>query len=164
MSAGKHTRTKIASPPRYRRVKRAGLGALFVDMPPVFDAQTISIIGAVDFVILPMRPTILDLGVTRKWIGFLRSARRPFGIVINAAPPRREGTEAPAVRDARAAVRSLGASIWPGQITNRLVIPYSAIGGRGVAETDPVGLAADEYADLWRNIDRISRHQQEDQQ
>jgi cellulose biosynthesis protein BcsQ len=135
--------------------ERGRFDGLFIDMPPAFDAHTLSIISISDFVLLPMRPTILELGVTRKWIELLRSARRPFGIVINGAPPRREGTDAPAVRDARAALRSLGAPLWPGQVTHRLIIPHAAIGGRGVAECDPDSPAAVEYAALWRAIDRF---------
>jgi len=132
--------------------ERARLDWLLIDMPPAFGAHTLSIVNAVDFVLLPMRPTILDLGVTRRWIDLLRSAARPFGVLINAAPPRRQGEDAPAVRDARAALRSIGSPLWQRQITNRLVIPYSAIGGRGVAETEPAGPAAAEYSALWRSI------------
>jgi chromosome partitioning protein len=135
--------------------ERAALDGVFIDMAPAIDAHALSIIGAADFVILPMRPTILDLGVTRKWIELLRSAAKPFGVVINGASPRRQGEDAPMVRDARSALRRIGAPLWSGQITNRVSIACSAIGGRGVAETDPIGPAAAEYAALWRGINRI---------
>src|ERR1035437_3469301 len=74
--------------------ERGRFDGLFIDMPPAFDAHSLSVIAIADFVLLPMRPSILDLGVTRQWIELLRSAAKPFGIVINAAPPRREGTDA----------------------------------------------------------------------
>ena len=132
--------------------ERARLDWLLIDMPPVLAAHTLSIVNAVDFVLLPMRPTILDVAVTRKWVSLLRSAARPFGVVINAAPPRRQGIDAPMVRDARDALRCIGAPLWPGQITHRHVIPLTTLGGRGVAETEPAGPAAAEYAALWRSI------------
>lgn len=135
--------------------ERAGLDGLFIDMPPAIDGHALSIIGAADFVILPMRPTRLDLGPTLKWIELLRSAAKPFGIVINGAWPRRQREDAPMVREARSALRSIGAPLWSGQITNRVAIACSATGGRGVAETDPAGPAAAEYAALWQGINRV---------
>jgi chromosome partitioning protein len=124
-------------------------------MPPAFGPHALAIIGVADFVLLPMQPTILDLSATRKWISLLGSAAKRFGLVINGAPARREGTEAPAVRDARAALHDIGVPLWPGQVTRRLIIPHAAIGGRGVAECDPDRPAAHEYRALWRAIERV---------
>lgn len=137
------------------RAERAGLDRLLVDMPPAFVSHTPMFIARADLVLLPMRPTIFDIFATRTWISRLRSSATAFGVVINAAPPRREGDDAPAVRDARAALRSIGVSVWPGQITHRLGIPLAAVSGRSVAETDTDGPAAAEYRALWRAIDLI---------
>jgi chromosome partitioning protein len=142
-------------PEKFALAQRSGLDQLIIDSPPGIGAHTLAAIGLAGFVILPMRPTIFDLRATRHWIDLLRSAGQAFGVVINAAPPRREGIDAPAVRDARNALESLGVKPWPGQITHRLVIPQSCISGRGVAETDPAGPAAVEYAALWRAILRV---------
>jgi chromosome partitioning protein len=132
------------------RASRFGL--LIIDMPSGIGAHTITAIGLADFVILPMRPTALDFRATRPWVNLLRSAAQPCGVVINAAPPRREGIDAPAVRAARLDLQSLSAPLWPGQITHRQSIPQSAISGRGVAEVDPAERAAIEYAGLWTSI------------
>lgn len=134
--------------------ERGGFDALFVDMPPGFGADTLSVIGAADFVLLPMRSTAIDFAVTRKWDEWLRSADCRYGAVINAAPARRQGADAPSVRDARAALLRLGVPHWAGQISHRLSIPQANIGGRGVVETDPTGPAAYEYASLWGAICR----------
>jgi chromosome partitioning protein len=137
------------------RAERARLDFVLVDMPPGFGADTLAIVGVADFVLLPMRPTAIDLCVTRRWIEILRSAAARFGVAINGAPPCRQGEDSPSVRDARAALRQIGAPLWPGQITHRLVIPYAAIGGRGAAECDAHGPAAHEYRALWRGIERV---------
>lgn len=137
------------------RAVRANFDFVLVDMPPGFGADTLTIVGLADFMLLPLRPTITDLRVTRRWIEILRSAAKPFGAFINAAPPRRQGTDAPAVRDARIALRDLRVQVWRGQITHRLAIPLAAVGGRSVAETDPGGPAALEYSALWQSIERL---------
>jgi len=134
--------------------KRAHFDVVLVDMPPGFGAETLSAIRAADFVLLPLRPTVIDLAVTRRWVELLRSAGIRHGAMLNAAPPRRQGADAPSVRDARAALHRLGVVHWAGQITGRLIVPQAIIGGRGVAEVDPTGPAAGEYASLWAAICR----------
>jgi chromosome partitioning protein len=136
--------------------ERANLDCVIIDTAPAFGRDTFSIIEVADFVLLPMRPTSFDLGVIRKWVAFLRSAAKPFAVAINAAPPARQGEDAPMVRDARAALRRIGAPLWRSQITNRVVIANSAIGGRGAAETDPHGPATVEYDALWRVIAKVT--------
>ena len=136
------------------RAGRARLDFVLVDMPPGFGTNTLAIVGAADFVLLPMRPTPIDLTVTKRWIEILRSAAIPCGVLINGAPARRLGEDAPSVREARAALRDIRAPLWQSQITYRLIIPTVAIGGRGVCECDPNGPAALEYRALWRAIER----------
>jgi chromosome partitioning protein len=139
-------------PEKFALAQRSGLDQLIIDMPPGIGTNTLAAVSLADFTILPMRPTIFDLGATRHWINLLRSAAQPIGVIINCALPRRQGIDAPAVRDARNALESLGVKPWPGQITQRSIIPHSCISGRGVAETDPAGPAALEYAALWQAI------------
>jgi chromosome partitioning protein len=136
--------------------RRAAIAWLFLDMPPHLGAHTLTAIRAADLVLLPMRPMRFDISVTRQRIALLRSTARPFGVVINGAPPRREGQDAPMVRDARAVLRDIGAHLWRGQITHRHVIPNALIAGQGVAETEPMGPAAAEYTELWRAIVRTT--------
>lgn len=133
---------------------RAGLDRLLIDMSPAIEARTPAALARADLVLLPMRPAMFDLGATRQWIALLRSTNTDCGVLINAAPPRRLGTDAPAVRDARVALGDLHVPVWRGQITRREMISTTAIGGRGVVETDPHGPAAAEYRALWRAIDR----------
>lgn len=138
------------------RARRSNIDFLLVDMPPAHAAHTLAAIAVADFTLVMMRPMLFDLAVARRWIALLRSTGRPFAVALNAAPPRRQGADAPMVRDARDALRSVGAALWRGQITHRLGIAYSAIGGRGVAEADPDGPACIEYTDLWRAITKVA--------
>jgi chromosome partitioning protein len=125
---------------------------LFIDLPPVMSAGVLTAIGFADFTVVPTRPALFDCHATQKWIALLRSAARPFGVVINGAPPRRENRDAPLVREARDALRGSGVRLWAGQITNRQAIAYAAIGGQGVAEYDPTSPAVPECQALWRAL------------
>lgn len=135
--------------------RRSSLDWLIVDMPPAFAPFTMGAVALADFTLVMMRPMMFDLAVTTKWISLLRSAARPFAVAINAAPPRRQGEEAPMVRDARQALRAIRAPVWTGQITHRLAVGYSAIGGRGVAEYDLSSPCVGEYAELWKALDNF---------
>ena len=135
-----------------RVARRAPLAWLFIDMPPELGKNTIAAVRAADLVLLPTRPMRFDIGVTRQWVEALRSIGKPFGVVINAAPPRREGMDSPMVRDSRDCLRSIGARLWRGQITHRHVVPHALIGGQGVADIEPEGAAAAEYGALWKAV------------
>ena len=48
-----------------------------------------------------------------------RSARKPYAVVLNGAPARRDEAESPIVTIAREALAKFRAPVWGGQITNR---------------------------------------------
>ena len=135
-----------------RLARRRNLHWLLIDMPPDLGTHTFAAVRAADLVLLPMRPALFDLAVTRQRVELCRTAGRRVAVVINAAPPRRENLESPLVRDARAALHNIGAGLWRGQITHRHCIPGALISGQGVAEVEPAGPAAAEYEQLWQAI------------
>jgi len=140
--------------------RRAGIECLFIDMPPD-PTLALAAIRAADFVLIPTRPTFFDLKVTLPYIDLLRSVDRRHGIIINAAPPMRQGADAPMVRDARQAFAEITKRMWRGQITHRHAVPHSVTAGRSVIETEPDGAAAAEYRALWSMVARqtqISRN------
>jgi chromosome partitioning protein len=130
---------------------RAGFDYLFTDMAPD-PTLALAAIQAADLVLIPTRPTFFDLRVTLPYLDLLRSVDRPYGVIINAAPPMRQGEDAPMVRDARQALARITMRVWRGQITHRHAVPYAVTAGRGVAETDPDGAAAAEYRALWSAV------------
>jgi chromosome partitioning protein len=127
---------------------RCGIEIVFVDMPPGARYALVAARHA-DLSIIPTRPTLFDLRVTRSIVQLLRSTQAAYAIVINAAPPRRRDGDAPAVREAREVLAPVARRVWPRQITHRLAVVYAALTGAGVAEAEPEGIAAQEYASLW---------------
>jgi hypothetical protein len=55
---------------------------------------------AATIVVVPCRPGIFDLDAVRETVSFARQSRRPYAVVINGAPPRRQDVESPMVTQA----------------------------------------------------------------
>ena len=131
--------------------RRCGIEIVLIDMPPGA-RHALAAARCADLVIVPTRPTLFDLRVTHSIVQLLRSTQAAYAIIINAAPPRRRDGDAPAVREAREALAPVARRVWPRQITHRLAVVYATLSGAGVAEAEPAGVAAQEYAALWNAL------------
>jgi len=78
----------------------------------------------------------------------VRSGRRPYAVVLNAAPLKCEDKEAQAVADTRAALDRYAIPVWSGQISERT--GYAVATG----EAEARALATAEIARLWSMIER----------
>jgi chromosome partitioning protein len=131
--------------------RRAGIELLFIDTAA--DLRHVpGVARHADLVIIPMRPTLFDLRVTRALIPLLTSVGARYAVVLNAAPPVRENADSPMVRQARDALADIAPRLWRRQITNRVSIPNATVRGAGVIETEPAGPAAHEFRFLWNAV------------
>jgi chromosome partitioning protein len=124
----------------------------FVDTPPNASAVVADAVRAATLVVIPTRPTVFDLTAVRETIDMCRSARKPYAVVINAAPSKREDQESPIVTEAREGLAKLRVPVWGGQITQRTNFSLSLAEGEGMREYDPESPAAAEVARLWTAI------------
>jgi chromosome partitioning protein len=131
--------------------RRAGIGLVFIDMPPDLRYAP-GVARHADLLLIPMRPALFDVKVTRVLIPLLASAGASYAVVLNAAPPIRDRAESPLVRQARDALADIGPRLWRGQITSRVTVPYATAHGAGVVETEPAGQAALEFRSLWNAV------------
>jgi cellulose biosynthesis protein BcsQ len=127
---------------------------VFIDTPPVMNATVTDIIRAATLVVIPARPSVFDLNAIKETISAVRRARRPFAVVLNAAPPKRLDDESPMVTQARESLATLDVPVWSGQITHRANFSLSLAEGEGAKEYDATSYAADEIARLWTAIDK----------
>ena len=134
--------------------RRAGIKWLLIDTSPALGEHTLTAIRLAHLVLVTTRPATLDLLVTRRRIDLLKTMKRDFTCVINAAPARRAGIEAPFVRQTRDSLRQVGGHPWVGQLTHRHSIMQALIDGKGVIEAEPEGLAAHEFVRLWADIEK----------
>ena len=127
---------------------------VFIDTPPTMSALVEDAVRAATLVVIPARPSVFDVAAVKDTIALCRSLRRPYAVVINGAPVRREGVESPAVTEVREGLAKHRIPVWSGQITNRLTYTLALGAGEGIREFDAESLAAAEMSRLWSAIDR----------
>jgi chromosome partitioning protein len=131
-----------------------GYSWAFLDTPPNNSAAVIEAIQHATLVVIPTRPNFFDLAAVRSTIELAREHRKPYAVVINAAPPKRDGMNSAAVALARESLEDTQVPVWSGQITNRGDFALALGTGEGAKEFDPASAAAQEMAQLWSAIER----------
>ena len=90
-------------------------------------------ISVATLVVIPVRLAVFDLAAVKETIDFARQSKKPFALVINAVPPRRDNTESPFVTQVREVLAGLNVPVWAGQITHRTIYSLVARIRRGRA-------------------------------
>ena len=137
-----------------RAARREGYQWVLVDTPPNTSAVVTDAIHAATLVVIPARLTVFDLAAIKETMDLARQLRKPYAIVINGVPARRDNTESPFVRQARAVLSSLNVPVWAGQITQRTSYSLVLAEGEGASEHDGRSEAAAEITALWSAIDK----------
>ncbi len=125
-----------------------GAETVIIDAPPHNEKITGDIAALADLVVIPCRPTILDLNAIGSTVATVLHRGARGVVVLSACPPRRT-LEANIVSEARKFISKYGLPVYPGQVTQRVAFSHSLIGGQAVTEFEPKGKAADEIRKLW---------------
>ena len=131
-----------------------GVEWAFVDTPPNMSGMATDAMSEATLVVIPVRLAVFDLAAVKETIDFARQSKKPFALVINAVPARRDNTESPFVTQVREVLAGLNVPVRAGQITHRTIYSMSLEYGEGVKEYDADSPAAAEIAALWGAIDR----------
>jgi chromosome partitioning protein len=137
-----------------RWARHEGFEWVFIDTPPNTSAAVTDAVHAATLVVIPARLTVFDLAAIRDTMDLARALRKPYAVVINGVPARRDNTESPFVREAREVLTQLQVPVWSGQITNRTAYAAALAEGQGVSEFDARSEAANEIAALWAAIEK----------
>jgi cellulose biosynthesis protein BcsQ len=105
-------------------------------------------------VLIPARPGFFDLNAVRETVATARERDKPYAVVLNAAPVKREDKEAPAVTQSRMFFDKLGIPVWSGQISQRTGYVLTLAAGSSVCEVAPESMASSEIARLWSAVER----------
>jgi len=132
----------------------AGGEWVFIDTAPTMWVVVQEAIRAATLVLIPARPGFLDLAAVRETVKTARERNRPYAVVLNAAPARRDDKESPAVLQSRAHLDQQGIPVWSGQISQRAAFTLTLGAGQSAGEADGESLAAAEIARLWRAVER----------
>lgn len=134
--------------------RQDGVEWAFIDTPPTMNAAVAEAIGLATLVVIPARPALFDLVAVRETVAASRTCRKPYAVVLNGTPPKRDGRDSPVVKQVREHLDRQSIPVWSGQISHRLGYWLALDAGTGIAAAQPDSPAADEIARLWTAIER----------
>src|SRR5215469_17594644 len=111
-----------------------GVEWVFIDTAPTTWLVVQEAIRVATIVVIPVRPGFFDIAAVQDTVKTVRERDKPYAVVINAAPAKREQKEAPAVALTRAEFDQLSIPVWPGQITQRTALVGSLAAGASAGE------------------------------
>jgi chromosome partitioning protein len=115
-----------------------------IDSPPHAAPVAARIVAAADLVVVPVRPSPMDLAALPATLRLIGSKRA--GFVLSACPQR-----APETEETRALLSEHGYPVW-GPVTDRRAFFRALTAGQSVSEFEPEGAAADEIRALFSAI------------
>ena len=135
------------------KARRAGAEWVLIDTPPNAEASVAEAIWHADLVVIPMRAGLFDVDAVQATIKMCRDLKKPYAVVINAAPAK-NGSVDPSVADARGAMQALDVPTWSGQITHNPELSLALAHGAGVNEFSAGSSGSEEIGSLWRALTR----------
>ena len=137
-----------------RGVRAGGAGLVIIDSMPSVKSEIASIARAADYVLIPCRPSILDLRAVGGTVELVKAARIAAAIVLNAVPAARGVGEASVTVEARRALAQYGLPVLAVAIGQRAVLAHALAAGLSVEEYEPSSRAAGEIRDLARIVEK----------
>ena len=126
-----------------------GADLVIIDTAPHSDAAALQVARVADLVVIPCKPSILDLRAIATSVDIAAMAKKPAVAILNSVPPRGSLTE-----EALEAIKSYDLKIIPEYLGQRAAFVHSLTVGQGVIEYEPSGKAAQEVVGVYRWICR----------
>lgn len=123
----------------------AGVDLVVIDTTPDVRKEAYAAIARSNLVLVPTRPSIMDLLSIGATVDTIKELGVPGAIIVNQATPR-----ATVNRESEVALQGYGLDLAPVQIAMRLSYQRSLITGQTVAEIAPGGKGAREMSKAWR--------------
>ena len=127
------------------KAHQAGIDLAIVDTPARVEQAAAEAAKIADLVLIPCKPSILDLETLRATVELVqgRSRKAPL-VILNAVPA--QGTRH---QQAAEAIISMGFEVCPAHVGQRVAFEYAAQAGQTVTEYEPEGRAASEIRQLY---------------
>lgn len=125
-----------------------GFELTIVDTPPAAGSEAAAAAQRADLVLIPCRPSLIDLDAIKRTAQLIASTGRAGLVVLNAAPP----TATALLDDARAIAEATGLRVSQAVLRERSAYRAAWPYGLGVVEHEPKGKAAQEIASLRKSI------------
>lgn len=131
--------------------KENSVDVVIIDTAPHSDSTALTAIRASDLVLIPCRPSVLDLRAIAQSVDIVALTKKKAVVIINAAPPRGMLSN-----EAKEVVSQYDVIVAPVIITHRAAFYHSLTEGKTVQEFDPFGKATKEIIELYDFIEKIN--------
>ena len=125
-----------------------GFALTIIDTPPAAGAEAAAAAQRANIVVIPCRPSLIDLDAIKRTAQLITSIGRTAVVVLNAAPP----TATTLLDDARTLAEATGLRVARAVLRERSAYRAAWPYGLGVVEHEPKGKAAQEVAALQKHI------------
>jgi chromosome partitioning protein len=125
----------------------AGYELVIVDTAPHADQAALRAAKAAALILVPCRPSILDIDAIGATLELCQLAKREARVVLNAAPIRSRVTQ-----ESAHAVRKIGGEVSSVVIRERVAFRHALVDGRVAQEFEPNGPAAAEIVALFDTL------------
>jgi chromosome partitioning protein len=136
--------TERRLPEGLRAAEQGKFDLAIIDTPPAAGPQAFTAAQAADLVLIPCRPSLVDLDAIRRTAQLIKSAAVPAFVVFNCAPH----SATTLLEDACAIVEGAGLATAPIVLRERSAYRASWPLGKTVTETEPKSKAAREISEL----------------
>jgi chromosome partitioning protein len=137
-----------------RDADASGYDLAVIDTPPAVTFDTARVSDAVDLVLIPLRPSILDIYAVAGTADVVRATKTDALMVLNACQAGRGESDAPGTAEARKALASIPIPLAAASIGQRLDYTRALNDGEAVNEFAPESKAAAEMQALWHEVHR----------
>lgn len=131
-----------------------GYEVAVIDTPPAVTFDTAQVAVVADLVLIPLRPSILDVYSVEGTATVVKASKRPALLVLNACIAPTIGGEAATTREARTALAGLSLPVAEASLSQRLDFTRALNSGEAVTEFAPASRAAAEMERLWREVQK----------
>jgi chromosome partitioning protein len=137
-----------------KTAEREGYDLAVIDTPPAVTFDTARVAGLVDLVLIPLRPSILDIYAVESTAAVVKAAKTDALLVLNACLPPHGMGEAPTTMEARKALEGMSLPVAKSSLAQRMDYTRALNDGEAVNEFAPGSKAAKEMTRLWREVER----------
>lgn len=123
-----------------------------IDTPPAITFETAQVASVADLVLIPLRPSILDIYAVESTASVVKSTQTPALLVLNACAPPRETGEASTTIEARKALEGMPVPVAETSLAQRMDYTRALNDGEAVNEFAPDSKASAEMERLWLEV------------
>lgn len=139
----------ISLPDVIEKAKTSGVDLCIIDTAPHSQNEALEAAQICDLILIPCRPSILDLRAIKATIQIAKLADKQAVVILNVVPSR--GT---AAEEARDAIKVYDVKVSPCHMGDRAAYKHSMTAGLGVMEYEPKGKATEEIMKLYKWVCR----------